>query len=101
MIFDLSNIENAIGVFYNVLHDLNVKFVSKYKKRHDNYAPWVDGEMKRLIRAKKIVHINYKHSRTQEDYARFSRLRSFCENKIRYLRDNYIRCYVRVVGINK
>ena len=79
-----------LNVFYDIIYTAFNYFVPKVKTKKPKFPLWYSTELKKLIFQKKIAHIRYKTSYSNQDYMTFSQLRNDCKEAMNDCYNEYI-----------
>ncbi|KAL1446865.1 hypothetical protein WDU94_012338 [Cyamophila willieti] len=84
------SLDNQIKIFYDTLSTGLDFFVPKARSFHSTYPPWFSQNLKLKTKEKKECHKQYKLSRSEYHYERFSALRRECKNLAYFNYETYV-----------
>lgn len=90
IVLDTPTIDESVEIFYEYIYAAFDFFVPVKVIRSSKYPIWFNQELKRLTFLKKLAHLKYKRSKSQNDYNHFSNLRSHCKRLSKYCHKDYI-----------
>lgn len=89
---NLNNIDDAVEIFYNHIHNCLKKFVPvKVIKNKQSYPVWYTDALIHIIRDKNKAHRRWKRFKNQLDYDEFNLLRARHHKVERECFNNYVR----------
>lgn len=90
-LYSMSDINQALQYFYEIIYDAIYKFVPIKRFRSSNFPVWFSSQLKTLVIEKKIAHQNYKDTNSEEFLIQFRNLRRQCKELSKICHNNYIR----------
>ena len=89
-LLDKWDVNIAVNDFYEILYKLIDTYIPIRYFKSSSFPIWFSGELKSLIREKKIAHAQYKKTNCPEDYRVFADLREQCKALQKVCYDKYI-----------
>ena len=88
-LFNNIDVNQDVKNLYDILYSAIETFIPLTIDTKNTFPPWLTSYIRFKIFEKKRAHLNYKTSRTPENYHLFSRLRAECETLIKNSYNNY------------
>lgn len=88
--FSTKCINSIVNSFYELIYDTIAKNTQKFVVYKHKYPSWFSKQLRHMLYLKRYTHKIYKKSKNNDDYLKFSKLRSQCKILTKSCHNNYL-----------